>query len=52
MLICYGAVVREFDGAYFLPNEVVEELIAMGYRVPSEFVYKRNSAINGGIRAN
>jgi hypothetical protein len=52
MLICYGAAVREFDGAYFLPNEVVEELIAMGYRVPSEFVYKRTSAINGGIKAN
>lgn len=46
MLICYGTVVDDFDGAYFLPNEVAEELIAMGYTVPAGLVYKRNSAIN------
>jgi hypothetical protein len=51
MLICYGTVVEDFDGAYFLPNEVAEELTAKGYTVPASLVYKRNSAINGGINA-
>jgi hypothetical protein len=46
MLICYGTVVSEFDGAYFLPNEVAEELTAMGYTVPASLVYNRNSLIN------
>jgi hypothetical protein len=46
MLICYGTVVDDFDGAYFLPNEVAEELIAMGYTVPASLVYKRTSAIS------